>query len=222
MPTPEDLIETHAEPADPRHRPQSGPSTILYMIRHGQPEDRHLNCYYGQLDVPLSEHGRQQSRDVAERLAGVPLDAVYSSDLSRASFIAELLAEPRGLPVRRVEVFRERSMGTLTGLDRAALERDHGELYATWLADRIHFRMPEAENFEDLRDRVVPAVLELVASFPGRRIALTCHAGPIRVMTACVLGMPLENIFRIDVTHGGIFAFEFPPQAHPRVTLMNG
>lgn len=223
MQTPEDLIETHAEPADPRHSPaQTQPSTILYMIRHGQPEERHINCYYGQLDVPLSERGREQSRFVAERLSGVPIDVVYSSDLSRAGYIADLLAEPRGLPVRRVEVFRERSMGKLTGLDRIALERDHGELYATWLADRIHFRMPEAENFEDLHDRVVPAALELVGAFPGKRIALACHAGPIRVMVARVLGMPLENIFRIDVAHGGIFAFEFPPNAYPRVTLMNG
>lgn len=223
MHTPQDLIETHAEPADPRHSPvQTEPATILYMIRHGQPEECHLNCYYGQMDVALSERGREQSRSVAERLSQVRLDAIYSSDLSRASYIAELLAEPRGLPVRRVEVFRERSMGRLTGLDRVALERDHAELYATWLADRIHFRMPEAENFEDLYERVVPAVLELVAAFPGKRIALACHAGPIRVMVARVLGMPLENIFRIDVAHGGIFAFEFPHKAHPRVKLMNG
>ncbi|MCE5229643.1 histidine phosphatase family protein [bacterium] len=217
------LIETHAEPADPRLGvKQTRPSTILYMIRHGQPEERHLNCYYGQRDVPLSERGREQSRSVADRLSQVPIDVIYSSDLSRASFIADLLAEPRGLPVRRVEVFRERDMGRLTGLDRAALERDHGELYATWLADRIHFRMPEAENFEDLYGRVVPAVTELVESFPGKRIALACHAGPIRVTVAHVLGMPLEHIFRIDVAHGGIFAFEFPPNAYPRVTLMNG
>lgn len=223
MQTPESqLIEAKAEPHDPRLGPATVTPTILYMIRHGQPEACHLNCYYGQMDVPLSERGRQQSSAVAERLSGVPLDAVYSSDLSRASYLAEQLAEPRGLPVRRVEAFRERSMGRLTGLDRAALERDHGELYKTWLADRIHFRMPEAENFEDLEGRVVPAVLELVASFPGRRIALACHAGPIRVMVARVLGMPLENIFRIDVAHGGIFAFEFAPKTFPRVTLMNG
>ncbi len=196
--------------------------TLLYMIRHGEPEECHLNCYYGQLDVPLSERGRETSRRVAARLADLPIDAVYSSDLSRAEYLADLLAEPRDLPVRRLEVFRERAMGVLQGLDRDVLLRDHAELFGQWLADRIRFRIPEAENFEDLHDRVMPAVLELVAAFKGRRVALACHAGPIRVVTAAILGLPLDHIFRIGVNHGGIFAFEFPHEGDPRVTLMNG
>lgn len=123
MQTPEDLIETHAEPADPRHSPaQTQPSTI-YMIRHGWPEERHLNCYYGQLDVPLSECGAS-SRAPSPIGSPASIDAIYSSDLSRAGYIADLLAEPRAAAASR-RAFD----GKTDRLDRAALERDHGTPY---------------------------------------------------------------------------------------------
>lgn len=198
------------------------PPTRVYLLRHGEPEAEHLNCYYGQIDVPLGERGRRQSEQIARRLEDVPLDAVYSSDLSRAVYLAELLAEPRGLPVRRLAAFRERAMGELQGLTVPELERDHAEEFARWRADRIHHRVPGAENFVDLRDRVVPALMELVEAFRGRRIAIACHAGPIRVAVAHALGLPLENIFRIAVNHCGLFVLEFAADQPPRVTLLNG
>ncbi len=196
--------------------------TVLYLIRHGEPHARHLNCYYGDLDVELSERGHEQSRRLAERLAHLPLDAIYSSNLERAALLAELLAASRDLPVRRLASFREQHLGCMQGIEREVLQRDHAELYSNYLADRVFYKVPEAETFEDLHKRVVPEVLELVAAFAGRRVALVCHAGPIRVVMAHVLGMSLENIFRIKVDHCGVFALEFPPDGEPRVMLMNG
>jgi len=198
------------------------PPTTLYLIRHGEPAAQYQNSYYGELDVELSERGREQSRAVARRLAGVPFDAVYSSDLCRAGYLADLLAEPRGLPVRRLAVFRERKMGILQGLDVTALESEHAVLYAQWRADRIRFRVPEAENFEDLAARVLPATRELVAAFAGRRIVLVGHAGPIRVILAEAIGLPLDNLFRLGVAHASIHVIEFAPDAPPIVTLLNG
>jgi broad specificity phosphatase PhoE len=198
------------------------PPTTLYFIRHGEPEAEFHNCYYGQQDVPLSERGKAQSRTVAERLASVPFEAVYSSDLSRTCYLADLLAEPRGLPVRRLTVFRERHMGALQGISFEVLERDHSEVYNRWLGDRVHYRCPEAENFVDLHQRIVPAVEELVAAFAGRRIALVGHAGPIRVTLAHALGLPLENIFRLTINHCAINVIEYSASGAPRVSLING
>ncbi len=198
--------------------------TQLYLIRHGEPEACYLNCYYGQDDVPLSGRGRDQSRRLAERLAAVPFDAVYSSDLRRAGYLAELIAEGRGLPVRRLAVFRERHMGILQGLDVKLLEtaHEHTEIYRQWRLDRVNFRVPEAENFVDLRDRVLPAIEELTQSFKGMRIALVCHAGPIRVALADALGMPLDNCFRFSLNHCSVSVIEYPHEGTPRVTLING
>lgn len=204
--------------------PENGRShpTSLYLIRHGEPEAEFLDSYYGQDDVPLGERGREQSRAVAQRLCGVRFDAVYASDLARAGYLADLLAEPLGLPVRRLAVFRERCMGILQGKSLEALERDHADLYGRWRADRVRFRVPEAENFEDLAARILPAVHELLAAFAGRRIALVGHAGPMRVILGEALGMPLDNIFRLGVDHASIHVIEYFQDGAPRVSLLNG
>ena len=204
----------HPEPVRP---------TVMYLIRHCEPEETYLNQYYGQMDVPLGQRGLEQSRQVAERLADVPFDAIYASDLERAGHLADLMAEPRGLPVRRLTVFRERHMGVLQGIPIETLERDHAELYNSWRADRINFRVPEGESFLDLSERIVPATLDLAAAFPAKRVALVGHAGPIRVTLAHALGLPLENIFRLGVGHGSIHVIEYSSDSHPpRVTLVNG
>ena len=200
----------------------SSPPTTLYLIRHCEPDEPFLDKYYGQLDVPLGEKGRSRSRAVAERLSGIPFEAIYSSDLQRSVYLAEQLGGFLDLPVRQLTVLRERHMGRLQGLTREQLERDHGEIFSQWLADRIHYRLPEGENYIDVGERFVPALLELAATFPGRRVAVVCHAGCIRVALAHALGMPPENIFRFSINHGSIHVISVPDEGPPTVTLMNG
>lgn len=198
------------------------PPTTIYMIRHGEPVPEVLNCYYGQMDVELGENGRCQSQAVAERLGAIPFDAVYSSDLSRACYLANLLGEKRDLPVRCLKAFRERHMGMLQGLTLEEMLRNHAEIYQAWRADRAYYRVPESENFVDLQERVVPAVQELARAYLGKRVAVVCHAGPIRVVLAHALGLPLENIYRLGVNHCSVHVLEFPRDDAPRVALLNG
>lgn len=196
--------------------------TTLYLLRHGEPEEQFKQVYYGQLDVPLSERGLRQTQALAERLSSVPFGVIYSSDLQRAGALADALAQPRDLPVRRLEVFRERSLGLLQGLTEQQMKERHPEVFENWFADRAFYRVQGGENFVDLRDRVVPAIQTLVESFPGQRIALACHAGPIRVLLAELLSMPLDRSFNFVLDYGAVNVIEFPASGAPRVKLVNG
>lgn len=200
----------------------TSPSTVLYLIRHAEPEPAYHSMYYGQLDVPLSERGHQQTEAVADRLSSVPFGAIYSSDLTRAGILADALAEPRDLPVRRLEVFRERSLGILQGLTAEEMKHRHPEEFEKWFVDRAFYRVDGGENFEDLQNRVMPAVETLVESFTGQRLAVATHAGPIRVVLARLLGMPLDRSLNFTLDYAGITVVEFPPQGAPRVKLVNG
>lgn len=205
----------------PTNPPQ--PKTVLYLIRHGEPADGYADKFYGQIDVPLSERGMRQSHATAERLSSVPFFAVYSSDLQRASFMAKAIAEPRDLPVREVEVFRERCLGEFQGLSEEEMRARDMEQYKLWNANRIFHRCAGGgENFEDLRDRVIPALEGLVQSFQNQRIALVTHAGPIRVALAHVLGMPMSSIFNLTVDYANISVIEFPLVGPPKVRMVNG
>ncbi len=61
----------------------------LYLVRHGE----HLDAEHGLEDGPLSPRGRRQAELVADRLSGVPLDAVWHSPLERAAETARAVAQ---------------------------------------------------------------------------------------------------------------------------------
>ena len=63
--------------------------TTLLLARHGETEWNRTGRWQGWADPPLNETGRAQARALTEQLRAVPFDAVYSSDLRRASGLLE-------------------------------------------------------------------------------------------------------------------------------------
>lgn len=61
----------------------------IYLVRHGE----HQHAEHGLEDGPLSPRGVRQAALLADRLSGVPLDAVWHSPLVRATETAKILAE---------------------------------------------------------------------------------------------------------------------------------
>ncbi len=196
--------------------------TQLYLIRHAEIEAKYQGSNYGQLDVALSDKGKKMSAALAGRLSNIPFDVIYSSDLKRASYLANLLAEAGNLPVRCLKVLRERCFGELEGMQPEKFEGEQLEHWKKWGEDRVYYRVPGSETWEDLQKRIIPSVEELVESFRGRRIALICHGGPIRATLAWALGMPLANVYQIHQAYCAVNVIEFNTDMAPRVTLVNG
>ena len=57
---------------------------ILYLVRHGQSEGNVKRYFHGQTDYPLTDHGREQAREVAEKLKDATFTRCCTSDLQRA------------------------------------------------------------------------------------------------------------------------------------------
>ncbi|MBS1906006.1 MAG: histidine phosphatase family protein [Actinobacteria bacterium] len=61
----------------------------IYLVRHGE----HQDAEYGLADGPLSPRGRRQAELIADRLSGLPLDAIWHSPLLRAAETARAISE---------------------------------------------------------------------------------------------------------------------------------
>ncbi|GEK85138.1 histidine phosphatase family protein [Microbacterium aerolatum] len=61
----------------------------IYLVRHGE----HQDAEHGVDDGPLSPRGQRQAELIADRLSGLPLDAIWHSPLLRATETARAIAE---------------------------------------------------------------------------------------------------------------------------------
>jgi len=174
--------------------------TRLLLIRHGESTWNADGRWQGQADPPLSDLGVQQTLAAAPAVTDV--DALWSSDLVRASSTAELLVPP-GVEVRLDPRVRERDAGEWTGLTRAEIdERYPGDLSA-------RRSPPGFERDEPLLARVRAAIDDIVETMTTDAFVLVVtHGGVIRTIERH-LGAPSEPVPNlggrvIEVRHGEI------------------
>lgn len=92
----------------------------LFLIRHGATTTSG-KTYAGREDVPLTDEGRAQARQIAKTLAAEPVSLILSSPLSRAIETARPLAQARGLDPIRIPTLMEIDFGAFEGHPKGTL-----------------------------------------------------------------------------------------------------
>lgn len=134
------------------------------IVRHGESEWNALGRWQGQADPELSARGEDQAARAAKALAGIPIDRVVSSDLSRARRTAGIIAEHLGFAAVSVEPgLREVDVGEWSGLTRPEIEARWPRLLADWSAGRLE-STPGGESLTALRGRVTAAIDRVLES----------------------------------------------------------
>jgi probable phosphoglycerate mutase len=165
--------------------------TRILLARHGETEWNRVGRWQGQADEPLNETGRRQAAELAERLAGDGITAIYTSDLARARETADAVARRLGLEVVEDAGLREIDVGSWSGLTRAEVEQRFPEGFARWLRGEIGH---DGETREQLTDRVVAAVERIAAEHPSETILVVTHGGAIRAIRRHAAGDPGESV----------------------------
>jgi broad specificity phosphatase PhoE len=148
--------------------------TTILLARHGETDWNAQRRVQGHSDTPLNDNGRAQALALAETLDGAVVDAVYSSDLARASDTAQVVADRLGLPVRVLPELRERHFGTWEGLtDKEILARFPAAKSGSW---------GDGETKEEMRERVLAGLRRIAAEHPGGRVLVVTHGGPVRAL----------------------------------------
>ena len=162
-----------------------------------------------------------EEQEAGNTEAGPGLDAVYCSDLSRAVKSAEIIAGPHGLAPVKMPALRERSFGVWEGMTFNEIkERFPGEFEA-WADNPLAHSPVGGESTLEVKERVVKALNEILNRHTGDTIAVVAHGGVNRILICDILGMPLENIFRIEQDYGAVNVIEFWDR-YPVVKLLNG
>ena len=172
--------------------------TYVLLVRHGENEYVAQGKLAGRTPgIHLNEKGQQQAAALAYRLAHVKLNAIYSSPLERCMETAQAVANAQTLPVC-----------TDTGL----LEVDYGEwqggvlkelgaspIWKRMQGNPSRFRFPQGETLRTMQNRLVDVIEDIRTRHPDQRVAVFCHADPIKSILAYFLGIPLDLFGRIGI-----------------------
>jgi len=165
--------------------------TKILLARHGETDWNRIGRWQGHADLPLNDAGRGQAVELAERLAGDGIAAIYTSDLMRASQTARVVADRLGLAVIEDAGLREIDVGSWSGFTRAEVEQRFPEGYGRWLDGEIGH---DGETREELTERVVGAVERIAAAHPDDTILVVTHGGAIRALRRYADGDPGDPI----------------------------
>lgn len=153
----------------------------LLLLRHGQTDDNARGVLQGQSPTELNALGHTQARELASRLTTFAprVEALVTSDLTRAVQTAAAIERALGLTARRAGAWRERGFGPYEG--RAVGEAE------TWRLATGNWDLPGAEPTSAFRARVLGAFDEVVAGHASVScVAVVTHGAVIRTVLTLI------------------------------------
>jgi probable phosphoglycerate mutase len=150
------------------------PARII-VARHGEAE--YETEAMTESGGSLKTLGREQARDLGERLGSERVAGIVCSELARAVQTAEIVAGMLGLPVKVREGLQEFAVGDFVGRpwDPAVFD----PMVAAWLAGDLSAGVPGGETGEQIVKRVLGVLDELADRFRGETILVVSHGGVI-------------------------------------------
>ncbi len=207
-------------------------SLEVYLFRHPQVIIDEGICY-GQTDLELHPDGLRQWKEkiaVEKKLINDLPDSrkpklrILTSPSKRCRDSALILSDIPGFPeaVTAPEIL-EMNFGNweMQSWENLFIDTDSG--YREWSENWIRAEVPGGESYMDLNTRVLRRweyELSLAKKSGLRRLYIVTHAGPIRVILSNLLGIPLENSFRIAINYGSTSKIKFSGEL-PSIEFVN-
>jgi broad specificity phosphatase PhoE len=144
----------------------------LFLVRHGETDANVNGIVQGWLDTDLNDNGKAQARKAAEQF-GENIDAIYSSDLKRATQTAdEFRKKYPGTPYFQDERLRERNFGDATGGHRAKYD------WEVFWASSNTSSIPNAETLNEYNKRV-QSFINTIRISGFLKVLIITHGGTI-------------------------------------------
>ncbi len=196
-------------------------STHLYLLRHGEVEERYHRVFGGsRIDMDLSPHGHQQAAALARYVRRHPLDAIYASPMRRAQQTLAPLADHAPTQPVSKNGLREVDFGDWTGLNWEEVMARFNVHASAWLHEMERAAIPNGESAVALRARVEPCLREILHTQAGKSAAIVCHGGVVRMMLAILLELPLPKLASFEIDYASVTHVELRPHL-TEVRLLN-
>jgi len=195
----------------------------LLLVRHGETDWNRAGKFQGQIDVPLNDNGREQSRKAAEFLKNIKLDFAISSSMLRPKETAEIILQYHpDLKLELRDELREISHGLWEGKFESEIESSYPGLLEEWKTSPETVQMPEGENLQEVWQRAIASWQNIVQSVSGTGIVVA-HDAINKAILCHLFGLEPEHFWKFKQGNGAVSVIDYPhgPEGLPVLQAMN-
>ena len=180
---------------------------LLTLIRHGQSTYNLENRFTGDVDVPLTELGREEALKAGKKIKDFHYDIAYTSILDRAEETLQIILEEieqTTIPIIRDKALNERRYGDLQGLNKAETAIKFGDAQVLIWRRSYDVRPPGGESLEDTYNRTVPYYKSEIEPklLAGKNILVVAHGNSLRALVMYLENIGKEDILKLNIPTG--------------------
>jgi 2,3-bisphosphoglycerate-dependent phosphoglycerate mutase len=185
----------------------------LVLVRHGQSQFNLENRFTGWMDVPLTNQGEEEARQVGKILAAKHFkpDLAFTSGLKRAQRTLEILSQEIKWsgPIRSDTALNERHYGDLQGKNKSETAKEFGEDQVLIWRRSFDVPPPKGESLKDTAARTLPYFRteiwpELKA---GKNVLVVAHGNSLRSIIMELERMTPEQILKTELKTGEVWSY---------------
>ncbi|MCB9420898.1 MAG: MSMEG_4193 family putative phosphomutase [Ardenticatenaceae bacterium] len=194
--------------------------TTFILVRHGENDWVNKHRLAGWIPgIHLNEKGHEQAQAAAERLAHLPVTAVYSSPVTRCMETAVYIARPHNLDVIELEEVGEVRYGKWEGKKIKKLAKKKRWMTVQFFPSRMTF--PQGEALRDVQSRGIQALEKLSRQHPDDVVIVVSHADLIKLVMAHYLGVHIDLFQRIVISPASANVMSLHPSGGVRILRLN-
>ncbi len=194
--------------------------TTIWLTRHGQSIYNTQNRVGG--DSNLSPNGRFYANSLSDFMQDVDVEEVWTSTLTRTIQTASRL----GRPIQRWKILDEIQAGLCDGLTYEEISQQYPMVFEGRSTDKLRYRYPQGESYEDVIRRVEPIILAL--EHRSTPVLVVAHQAILRVIYGYFmnkskeevprLSIPLHTVIRLNPSTYGCSELRFSLPPHLEMT----
>lgn len=185
----------------------------IVLVRPGATDYVQQGRIQGALEVPLSEEGAHEATRLSEELAGMNIDALYSSDSEHALQTANAIAKALGVKLKPLDCLRNLDHGLWQGMLVEEVKRKQPKVYRQWQEQPESVCPPGGEMVGDARHRVRPALTKLLKKHKSGTVGLVVPEPMASLVRAYLEQSEVGDLWRAGGQHGTWEVIDVEPRS---------
>ncbi len=181
----------------------------LYFIRHGQTDWNLAGKIQGSSDIELNETGIAQAKELSRKLSeeNYSIARIYSSKQKRAYQTASIISRTLGCELTPIDGLEEVRLGNWEGLSWQEVKSAYPSEYDAWYHDRRYYKSHQGESYQELLERVLPAVHHIISE-NTKDVAIITHNAVIMCLQCYLTHTPFHRMIDFKAGNTSIITLD--------------